>query len=688
MRRRCIGNCDSAILALPLAVAILSGVLSQLNAQQPDPAQPPLRNPSVIRMSVDLVQIDAIVTDQRGRHVTDLTAADFEVLQDGKPQSISTFIYVPAGTLLPLESKSASTLFLSPRSTVGPVQPVARDRVRRTMAIVVDDLSLSFESIARVRTVLRRFIDEQMQPGDLIAILRTGAGMGALQQFTTDRRLLHAAVDRVRWNMEARVAPFEAATGIDTRMEDIEKELATASTLGAIQYVIRGVAQLPGRKSVLLLSDGFRLTDADRKYGRILDMLRSIVDSTNRAGVVVYGIDLRGLVATAPTAADGNAVNPVGLLAARERELSVTQHGLDALADQTGGLFMTNTNDLGGALRRVLDDQQGYCLLGYVPQSSTFSARNPRFHSLSVRVKREGLRVRSRRGFLGQPESPPTVDPQVNRMVAAVTSPFAGGDIRLRLSSFFGQVEKAGPVVLSVMHVDARDLAFSEQPDGTRVAGLDVLAMTFGENGELADQHSRQYTVKLTTERYARAIQSGFVYNMRVPVKRPGPYQLRIALRDATSDRIGSASHFIDVPDVKKKGLTLSGLLIEGAQSSNPTEGTLEDIDPNATVAVRRFRQGTRAHYFCSVYNARRAATGHPQIESEVRLFREGVLVFRSGPHPIHQTPGSPDDAASGVLQLGTDTPPGSYVLELTVTDRLAKKQNRATQTIDFEVID
>jgi VWFA-related protein len=646
-----------------------------------------MRNPSVIRMSVDLVQIDAVVTDQQGRHITDLTAADFEVLQDGRPQAISTFTYVAAGRVAAPETTTGSTASSSPASIVGPAQPLARNQVRRTMAIVVDDLDLSFESITRVRNVLRRFIDEQMRPGDLVAILRTGAGMGALQQFTTDRRLLQAAVDRVRWNMEARVAPFEAATGIDTRMDDIEKEVATAATLGAIQYVVRGVAQLPGRKSILLLSDGFRLLDADAKYGRILDMLRATVDSTNRAGVVLYGIDVRGLVTTAPTAADGNAVNPVGLLTRRARQLSETQEGLRALADETGGLLVRNTNDLGAALRRVLDDQQGYYLLGYVPESSTFSARSPTFHSLAVRVKRDDLRVRSRRGFVGRFEGP-TNDTPVNPMVAAVTSPFAGGNIRLRLSSFFGQAEKVGPVVLSVMHVDARDLAFSEQPDGSRVAGLEVLAATFGENGQVADQDSRRYTVTLTAERYARAIKAGFVYSMRVSVKHPGPYQLRIALRDATSGRIGSASQFIDVPDLKKNGLTLSGLLIRGAQAANLVDGTLQDTDPNATVAVRRFRQGTSMHYFCSVYNARRAATGDPQIESEVHLFRQGVLVFRSGPHPIDHTPGTPDIAASGVLQLGIDTPPGSYILQLTVTDRLARKHNRAIQAIDFDVID
>ena len=689
MRRSGFTSRGATVSAVALVAVILStAVRSQPTAppQQADAGQPALRDPSVIRMSVDLVQIDAVVTDRQDRHVTDLAIGDFEVLQDGRPQAISTFTYVAAGSRPPQELQSKSPGLSNPAPTGAPAPPLARDQVRRTMAIVVDDLSLSFQSIARVRSVLRRFIDEQMRPGDLVAILRTGAGMGALQQFTADRRLLHAAVEGIRWNMEARVAPFEAATGIDSRLDDLEKEFATASTLGAVQYVIRGVAQLPGRKSILLLSDGFRLTDADMKYGRILDMVRSIVTATHRAGVVLYGIDLRGLVTTAPSAADGTAADAVDLAGRRTRELASTQEGADVLARETGGFLITDTNDLGGALRRVVDDQQGYYLLGYVPDSSTFSARNPKFHSLTVRVKREGLRVRSRRGFVGQAET--QADTPVNRMLAAVTSPFAGGDIRLRLSSFFRQIDSLGSAVLSMMHVDARDIAFSEEADGTRVAGVEVLAMTFGENGQVADQLSQRYTVRLTAERYAKAIQAGFVYSMRVPVKRPGPYQLRIALRDVSSGRIGSASHFIAIPDVKKRNLLLSGLLVQSVPAASRAAGTLDEVDPDGTVAVRRFHQGASAHYFSSVYNAHRTAAGLSQVESEIRLFREGVLVFTSGPHPVQQTPGSQDLSASGVLQLGAGMPPGSYILELTVIDRLEKKQSRATQTIDFEVIE
>jgi VWFA-related protein len=654
-------------------------VVVAAQAGQPPASTPsqPARAADVIRLGIDLVRVDATVTDERGRHVPDLSATDFELLQNGRLQTISTFDYVRLDTI-------AGNATTPPSRPFGPApsRPLAADKVRRTIALVVDDLGLTFASTLRTRAVLQRFLDTQMQPGDLVAILRTGAGMGALQQFTSDRRALQAAVDRVRWNMTTRASLFETSGESDI-LDKFRTEVLSAGTLGAVRYVIRGLSELPGRKSVVLLSDGFRLTDADGNYGRVFDALRSVVDAANRAGVVVYGIDMRGLAATGPSASDKTASAAAG----REDELRATQDGLGVIAGETGGLFMRNTNDLTSALERVLEDHHGYYLLGYVPESSTFSGAKPRFHKLQVRVKRPGLRVRSRSGFLSVPDERARMASPQNRMIGAATSPFAGGEIRLLLSSFFGHDQKYGAFVSSVMHVDARDLTFTESAQGARAADIEILAMTFGENGQIADQTSRRYTFTLTPIAYAQAVSVGLVYRMQVPLKRPGPYQLRIALRDVASDRIGSASRFIDVPDVRKGRLTLSGLVIDGVSQTATTAEGQDTRDPRSTVAVRVFRQGTSASYVCSVYNARQGSNGAPQLETEVRLYREGIEAFRNAQRGMLPVADSAYPLVGGVLNLNASTPPGAYVLELTVVDRLAKKPARATQTIDFDVI-
>ena len=193
------------------------------------------------------------------------------------------------------------------------------------------------------------------------------------------------------------------------------------------------------------------------------------------------------------------------------------------------------------------------------------------------------------------------------------------------------------------MHVDARDLAFTEAADGMRLAQLEVMAMTFGDNGQVADQHNRRYTVRLTAERHAQALETGFVYNLRMPVKRPGPISCAVALRDVGADRIGSASQFIDVPDLGRRQLTLSSLFIQGLGAGGTTDGAVEVLDPDATVAVRRFRRSALTTYVCYAYNVARDSSGKSRVESEARLLRDGVEVFRSGPHPA-QTSTDPNE--------------------------------------------
>jgi VWFA-related protein len=246
-----------------LALVVSVTAATVLSAQQPSRPGPPDAPPTVLRVGVDLVRVDATVIDRRGRHVTDLTASDFEVSQDGKPQTISSFAYVSTGSAPAAAGDSTAAV---PRavsgSTYGASARPSPEQIHRTMAIIVDDLGLSFESTYRVHETLRRFIERNVQPGDLVAILRTGAGVGALQQFTTDLRLMYAAAERVRWNMRSRVSPFQMTSSLDDKRVDArEAELFTAGTLGAIAYVLRGVAELPGRKSLVIFSDGYHLNE-------------------------------------------------------------------------------------------------------------------------------------------------------------------------------------------------------------------------------------------------------------------------------------------------------------------------------------------------------------------------------------------------------------------------------------------
>src|SRR5256886_17353799 len=177
-----------------------------------------------------------------------------------------------------------------------------------------------------------------------------------------------------------------------------------------------------------------------------------------------------------------------------------------------------------------------------------------------------------RNGFFGvSDEDKPVPRTLAQQMFDALAAPFAANGVGLQLTSLFGNDAKAGSFMRSVLHIDGHDLTFTDEPDHLHKYGYDVLAMTLGDNGVPVDQNGKIYTLKLTDESYKRPLRDGLVYYVTVPVKKPGAYQLRMSLRDTNTERIGSASQFVEVPDLKKNRLALSGLALSGAVRTGNT---------------------------------------------------------------------------------------------------------------------
>ena len=289
-----------------------------------------------------------------------------------------------------------------------------------------------------------------MQEGDLVAIVRTGAGIGALQQFTSDKAMLYAAIEKVKWNPLGSggisVRPVEPeplsggmtkdssssdddaadpASGTGQSLDDFRSSVFATGTLGALRYVVTGMAELPGRKSVILFSDGFKLFETDangfQETGRVYDFLQQLVDVANRSSVVFYTVDARGLVYTGLTAAD--ASNPKQMATinqTRSAQLHDTQDGLTFLARETGGFDVKNSNDLAGGVRKILDDQS-YYLVAYLPDTDTFDATKRKYNKIEVKVHRPGAQVRYRSGFFNNADKPETA----KTTPAAGATPFA-----------------------------------------------------------------------------------------------------------------------------------------------------------------------------------------------------------------------------------------------------------------------
>ena len=659
----------------------------------------PVADNDVVKISTNLIQVDVTVVDAKGRVVNDLKPEEIEIYENGKKQSITNFSFISSITAR-TDKKAAAAKDPIPV----PPHDLRPEQVRRTIALVVDDLRLSFQSANYTRKALKKFVDEQMQDGDLVAIIRTGESIGTLQQFTADKQMLLAAVDRVRWNPVgnngAGVFDPSASANVPDRF------VPAWVTVRAVRDVVDGMAGLPGRKSVLMFSDGFSLNEFRKEGvslgGSVIDDVTKLIDGANRSSVTIYTVDSRGLAITTLVAADQidspDQIRPT--ITRRTVQLIDKQNGLSYIAHGTGGLDIKNNNDLSSGVRKILDDQS-YYLVGYEPNPETFERGKVKFNKLDVVVTRPSTKVRYRSGFISltNDEVADVTGPDnapAQEFANALISPFGANGIAVRLNALFGNDQKIGTYVRSLLHIDAKALTFIDQPDGFKKAELAIRAVSFGDNGLPVDQLLRTYTINVRGKTYEKMMADGFVYDFAFPVKAPGPYQYRVAIRDMGSGKIGSASRFIDVPAVKKDSLMLSGLIIDSLtpeqwrQVSEP-DAKAAWVNPITYTALRHIKAGTVLGYGFEVYGAKSDGSKRPNLQKRLRIFYDGKLILDGPPAPI-ETDGQTDPQrikVAGAVSLGREMRPGDYILQVIVTDLAAKKKDQAAmQFVQFEVVD
>jgi VWFA-related protein len=531
-----------------LTAGLLSSTGTTGGAGQAAPSDPPR-----FRIAVDVVRLDATVTDKDGKLVTNLTADDFDVHQDGRPQKISLVRWVPIAA-----PQAAATAPSSPSATAPPDR-LAPSQVQRTIMIVVDDLGTSFESYPPMRLALHRVVDAQLGANDLVAIVRTSVPDRALQQFTSDRKALHATIDALEWNWQSRtgvegLAPVGQATAISIRgqmftapgfsdLDGLRGSMSAQNTFASLATLIHSTKELPGRKAMIFVSEGMRMVDRyDGPGGAIgqgvipdigTTMPRDHVeDQAVRSGVVIYALDPRGLQTGRLRADDdlskATPQNVVDAGGERHQYLIDTQDSLTHLSQQTGGFAILDTNDLSNGLKRVTDDQRGYYLIGYVPDDGTFAkpGKTVRYHKVSVEVKQRGLTVRTHKAFLGFSDDDKRSAPSVGGdLLQAALSPFDSDGIPVSLTTRSSDADGKLSIVGQV-----RASSIGEQ-------GADVLGLVLDANGLIVSSGTSETTSG------PQQIEASLY------VPKAGTYQVRFAVRDRRTNAIGSDSTLVVVPD-------------------------------------------------------------------------------------------------------------------------------------------
>jgi len=683
-----------------------------------------------VRISTELVQIDVVVTDKSGRVVKGLTKDDFELFENGKKQLVSFFEFVDASQ--PRAVKDAVRAEAPKPGDTG-TQGLSERDVRRIFAFVVDDLTTRYEDLTYLRQMLTNFVDTQMQPTDLVAIVRTVGGKGLLQQFTTDKDLLRRAIAALTpsthplgafHNPETpKLNPQPAGTDMsaaptdqgedipdtDSPLDDTNRMLRSYMSLSTAGFVIDSMKQLPGRKSLVLISGGLPIfsTNPGTEAGAVAGFLNLLTDKATRAGVAINTMDIRGLQAysgvagfedtPARSAMGGSSTVSDPIAGSSNRNSSgfgripddsqfgyknpfdqLDAHmGLRVLASTTGGIAVLGKNDFDDGLRKIIQTSEGYYLLAYTPLDGKF---NGDFRKIEVKAKGDGLKVYSRRGYLARADAPvaaPTTKQE--QMLAAIKSPLARRDVSLDAMVLYKPApQNQGGIDINVV-IDPRKLRF-EQVGDKHQADLDVAGFVFDQFGKLRGGFSETLRPDLSPADYNRVNKDGLPYAAQTTLP-PGAYQIRIAVRDNKTESIGTLSRYLEVPDLSKGRLTASSLLL----ASVPVGETKAEA-PTPITANRQMSRKQDLRYALIIYNAK-LKDGKPQVQTQMTISQNGQTLFKQPEESV--TPAGKDAALVKWGQLGlSGVKPGRYTMTIMVTDLLAdKKAQTITRSMDFVVV-
>jgi VWFA-related protein len=645
---------------LPLSAVCLL-VLAPARAQQP----------STFQAEVNLIEVDATVTDDQGNSVIGLTADDFELFDDGQPQKIAAFSFVDLELAIPAEFP-------------GVERPVERD-VRsnrepvsgRMYVIVLDDMNIDPIRSTIVRQHAREFVESYFGAGDVGAVTYTSGRVDASQDFTSDAQLLLAAIDKFigraprsaamealakfyedRMTLETDPSGFNpdtvpqlAADMQNARMRtlgksakptvditDFDRAQRVVTVFNAVRVLADALTPVRGRrKAIVMFSEGFGY-QLNEPFGMrsVSDVLRATQDTLNtaaRANVSFYTIDPRGLVGAATDFMQmkGPGMPDGATQVAIRDELRQAQDSLRVLAEETGGFATIDANSLSSAFDRIVDRNSRYYVLGYTPPEDKQSGR---FHKIDVKVKRPGMSVIARRGY-ATPRAQTLEDrkrDEARGSALAARRPqadTASTELRGVLES---ALQQRG-VGLSVQAAPFRNrdneasVALAIEVDGNRLplsppGKLEVLFYSVDDQGRAGAGVRKEIDLALKPDTVARVKTHGLRLNPRMALA-PGRYQLRFGARESSAGQNGSVFYDLVVPDFRKEELAMSGLLLTSVAAQQTPTADPDPLAskqlPGAVTSRRDFPVGDTLAVYAEVYDNNPSRQSR-QIDVAVRL--------------------------------------------------------------------
>jgi len=720
---------------------------------------------TVIRLETELVQIDMVVTDKDGKPVGGLRREDFELYEDGKRQTITHFgagTSTRPAAWLRSRSAGGAGRTNSGATESAPAEVTSG----RYIVLAVDDYHLEAGNLMFTRQALKKFVSDQMVAGDQIALVTTSGVLGMYQQFTNQKKILERAIERLTVQNRSTETIFDVPRITDYQAELIDRgdpdalELAvqeilrsesdmssggpgggrgsaqsnnsldstspraraverarskarmllsmnanfTRATLETLNQVIRSLQPLTGRKMLVLFSDGFYL--GGNHASQIFDM-RRITDAATRSGVVIYSIDARGLVASPPGGdASQPAFNDIQLAGVRTRiemgSIDAKRDGIHALAYDTGGFLVLNTNDLNLGMEKILADNEIYYVLAYEPPESR---RDGRFHRIEVKIAdRPELKVRTRKGYFAAEEKPakkvvaekkndkapaanqPTPEAKEKEILTGIASLFPLREIPIDIVADYIDTPDRGSLVMISGFIEAKNLDL-RQIKGLQSGQLDLRVIIFDEKGKSIVNYNDQISLNLPPKTAENVRQYGLSYR-KFATLNPGIYQARVAIREESTGKVGSATSWVEIPDLRKKRLSISSVLLSLGGVEGPATSQADQQDQltmNPTTAKRRFPQKSKIDFLIFTYNASTSEKSSPDVVVQAQVYSGSKLVYASPLAKMTITPETDLERIPYAARVDLkDFGPGEYELRVVAIDRATKET--AYRSVYFQV--
>jgi VWFA-related protein len=542
-----------------------------------------------------------------------------------------------------------------------------------------------------------------MTDSDMVAIVSTSGNLGILQQFTSDRRVLRRAIDRLQPFLGKAFTAFTPAlaAGVLAGSEDAIKAAVTILheeegymsvtreadegvamararevlgeadrlrrvTLQTLDAVIERLGKMKGQRLLAYVSNGFTSIDVAGEGDRL--PLERVMGRAVRSGVAVYSLYGIGLYYGFHPLSTGV---PSG----------AAEQTLRDLAEETGGRAFINSNDMGLMLRKMLDANRVYYTLAYYPPKGGDPLK---FRKLTVRLKnRPELSVRTQKGYL----PPERVAEEVaamprERLFKEVVAPLPATGLDVTSAAYFLAREFDDAQVTLQVHIGGDRLAYPKEGEN-HVLRCEVFALVFDKEGKVAETIAETISSTLSPAQLAEARRSGYRYRRRLKLK-PGLYQVRVGVREVGSEVVGTSTSWVEVPDLSRGRLELSSLFI-GAGGGDAAEAS-GGRAPKLMLDRASLKGGEALSYRLVVYNA---AGGAEALGTDallrVEVLRGEAPVFAGEWQPLSARAIRRDGKGvevGGRLKLGL--PADLYTLR--VSAKNPKSNKTVTQTVDFEV--